>query len=165
MDPRFCAEIEQLYMEMFEMLFEYARSFLPNDALAEEAVQETFQIACQKPQALCESPNPKGWLVNTIKNVVSNTVRSRANANRILTRYTAMQMERLSAMDTCAGIDLLCDEVAASDEFKLIKEMAIDGRSYLEMAQSRGISVEACRKRVQRAKEVLRKKYENDVTF
>jgi len=36
--------------------------------------------------------------------------------------------------------------------------MAVNGRSHKEMAESRGISVNACKKRVQRAKEVLRKK-------
>ena len=39
-----------------------------------------------------------------------------------------------------------------------IKEMAIDGRSHLEMATARGITVAACKKRVQRAKETLQKK-------
>ena len=50
------------------------------------------------------------------------------------------------------------DDIADTEEFKLLKEMAIDGRSYLEMADSRNISIDACRKRVQRAKETLRKK-------
>lgn len=40
--------IEKLYLQMYTRLFAYARSSLPNDALAEEAVQETFVIACQK---------------------------------------------------------------------------------------------------------------------
>lgn len=164
MDPKYRKEIEQLYIQMFDMLFEYARSFLPNDALAEEAVQDTFQIACQKPQAVCESANPKGWMVNAMKNVVSNTLRSRATANRILSEYVAAGLERLSENDAYAGIELFYGQIAESEEFKLIKELAVDGRSYLEMAQSRRISVQTCRKRVQRAKDVLRKKYEKDVT-
>ena len=51
-------EIEQLYMQMYDMLTAYARSSLSEEALAEEAVQETFRIACQKPEDLCDSPNP-----------------------------------------------------------------------------------------------------------
>ena len=50
------------------------------------------------------------------------------------------------------------------EEFQLLKEMAVDGKSHLEMAQARGISVNACKKRVQRAKEVLQKKIKSDVT-
>jgi len=76
MNAWYSKEIDRLYLQMYPMLFEYARSSLSSDALAEEAVQDTFIIACQKPEALCESPNPEGWLVNTLKNVLSNTKRS-----------------------------------------------------------------------------------------
>ena len=55
-------------------------------------------------------------------------------------------------------LEILYENVAGSDEFQLLKEMAVDGRSHLEMAEKRGISVSACKKRVQRAKEYLRKK-------
>ena len=74
MDKQHSNYIEALYLEMFELLFSYARSSLENDSLAEEAVQETFRIACLKPSELCASPNPKGWLVNTLKNVIRNTI-------------------------------------------------------------------------------------------
>lgn len=158
MNARYSIEIERLYLQMYKMLFEYARSSLSNDALAEEAVQETFRIACQKPEALCTSQKPEGWLVNTLKNVISNMERSRATANRILKDYFTLQKDKIAASDDRAGIEILYEDIAELDEFKLLKEMAIDGRSHLEMAQSRGISVEACRKRVQRAKEVLRHK-------
>lgn len=151
-------EIERLYLQMFSLLFEYARSTLPNNALAEEAVQETFRIACQKPEALCASPNPEGWLVNTLKNVICNMERSRNIAKRILRGYFAVHITELTATNDRVGVEILYDDIADTEEFKLLKEMAIDGRSYLEMAESRNISIDTCRKRVQRAKEKLRKK-------
>lgn len=151
-------EIERLYLQMFSLLFEYARSTLPNNALAEEAVQETFRIACQKPEALCTSPNPEGWLVNTLKNVICNMERSRNIAKRILRGYFAVHITELTATNDRVGVEILYDDIADTEEFKLLKEMAIDGRSYLEMAESRNISIDTCRKRVQRAKEKLRKK-------
>lgn len=151
-------EIERLYLQMFSLLFEYARSTLPNNALAEEAVQETFRIACQKPEALCTSPNPEGWLVNTLKNVICNMERSRNIAKRILRGYFAVHITELTTTNDRVGVEILYDDIADTEEFKLLKEMAIDGRSYLEMAESRNISIDTCRKRVQRAKEKLRKK-------
>lgn len=151
-------EIERLYLQMFSLLFEYARSTLPNNALAEEAVQETFRIACQKPEALCASPNPEGWLVNTLKNVICNMERSRNIAKRILRGYFAVHITELTATNDRVGVEILYDDIADTEEFKLLKEMAIDGRSYMEMAESRNISIDTCRKRVQRAKEKLRKK-------
>lgn len=158
MDARYSTEIERLYLQMYSLLFEYARSSLSNDSLAEEAVQETFSIACQKPESLCTSQNPKGWLVNTLKNVICNMQRSRSTAKRILTEYFATRINEVSISNDRIGIEILYDDVAELDEFKLLKEMAVDGKSHLEMAQARGISVTACRKRVQRAKEMLRKK-------
>lgn len=151
-------EIERLYLQMFSLLFEYARSSLPNNALAEEAVQETFRIACQKPEALCSSPNPEGWLVNTLKYVISNMERSRNIAMRILRGYFATNITELTTSTDRIGVEILYDDIADTEEFKLLKELAIDKRSYLEMAESRNISIDTCRKRVQRAKEKLRKK-------
>lgn len=150
--------IEQLYRDMFDLLMAYARSVLKNESLAEEAVQETFRIACLKPEDLCSSPNPKGWLINTLKNTVRNINRSRDNANRLLTEYMASQCSEISISEDRISLDVIYANVADLEEFKLIKEMAVEGKSHLEMAQARGISLSACKKRVQRAKELLKKK-------
>lgn len=151
-------EIEQLYLRMYDFLLEYAKSNLGSYSLAEEAVQDTFQIACQKAEDLCSSQRPEGWLVNTLKNVISNTLRSRAIANRILSEYIAVQSREYAVTEDRIRFEVLYENVVDLEEFQLIKELAIDGCSHLEMAQRRGITVEACRKRVQRAKETLRKK-------
>ena len=76
MKARYKLEIERLYLDLYPLLFEYARSSLSSDSLAEEAVQETFRIACQKPESLIHSPNPEGGLVNTLKNVLKNSIRN-----------------------------------------------------------------------------------------
>lgn len=160
MDALYSSQIELLYQQMYNMMFEYARCSLENDALAEEAVQETFRIACQKPEALCTSQKPEGWLVNTLKYVISNMIRSRTTADRILKDYFAECIKRVNENCDQIGIEILYEDVAEMEEFRLLKEFAIDGRSHLEMARSRGISVDACRKRVQRAKETLQRKLE-----
>lgn len=158
MKARYSKEIDRLYLQMYPMLFEYARSSLSNDALAEEAVQDAFTIACQKPEALCGSLNPKGWLVNTLKNVISNTIRKQSIAKRIFLDYAASNVKDISASPDRMGLEILYDDIADLEEFKLLKEMALDGRSYLEMAEEHGITVSTCRKRVERAKKVLQKK-------
>lgn len=157
-------EIEQLYMQMYDMLTTYARCSLSEETLAEEAVQETFRIACQKPENLCNSPNPKGWLVNTLKFTIQNMKRSREGARQILSEYLADQSHQILYSDDKVSLDILYENVSDLEAFKLLKEIAIDGKSYLEIAKSRGISVSACKKRVQRAKELLQKKLFTDVT-
>jgi len=164
MKPEYSKRIEQLYLEMYDMLLSYARCSFEEESLAEEAVQETFQIACQKPDQLCESPNPKGWLVNTLKFIIRNMKRSRENARLILSTYLIGQQEGVAFSEDKLCLQLMYEDISQSEEFKLIKEMAIDGKSHLEMANARGISVSACKKRVQRAKETLKRKIKQDVT-
>lgn len=150
--------IEQLYMEMFDMLMAYARSALRNEALAEEAVQETFRIACQKPAQLCESANPQGWLVQTLKYTVRNIQSSQASTQRLIEKYSQKQAEGTAFSGDRPDLHLLYGNIADTEEFKLLTEMVIEGSSHLEMAERRGISVSACKKRVQRAKESLQRK-------
>jgi len=158
MSPEQSRKIEELYREMFDKMMAYACCSLENEALAEEAVQETFRIACQKPEQLCQSANPQGWLVQTLKYTIRNMQSNRATAKRIVEKYLMTQFRDLSFSEDRLDINVLYENVADTEEFKLLAEMAIEGRSHLEMASSRGISVDACRKRVQRAKETLRKK-------
>ena len=150
--------IEELYFEMFDMLMAYARSALGSEAQAEEAVQETFRVACQKPEKLCESVNPRGWLVQTLKYTIRNIQSSRATAKRIVEKYLMTQIKDFSISEDRLDLHILYENVADTEEFKLLAEMAVEGRSHLEMANSRGISVSACKKRVQRAKETLRRR-------
>jgi len=151
-------QIEKLYMEMFEKLRIYARCSLNSEALAEEAVQETFRIACQKPDELCNNPNPRGWLVITLKNTIRNIKSNQASTRRIAERYLMTQIKEISFSEDRIALNFLYANLADTEEFQLLKEFAIDGLSHEEMARSRGITVNACKKRVQRAKEKLQRK-------
>lgn len=157
-------QIEALYREMYKRLETYACCGLDNDALAEEAVQETFRIACQKPEALCTSPNPQGWLLATLKNIMRNIRSNRALAKRLVEQYLVTQIKEISFSEDQIQLKVLYENVADTEEFKLLSELAIEGRSHKEMASARGLTVSACKKRVQRAKEKLQQKIEFDVT-
>lgn len=155
------SRIEQLYLEMFDMLMAYARSVLGNEALAEEAVQETFRIACQKPDQLCESANPQGWLVQTLKYTICNIRSNQLAVRRLLEKCTEDPSLGVTITEDHLDLHILYQNIADTEAFMLLAEMAIEGHSYLEMAASRGISVDACKKRVQRAKEMLQRKIKN----
>lgn len=150
--------IETLFLEMYSMLKSYALSTLKDESLAEEAVQETFRIACSRAEVLFESPNRKGWLVNTLKYTLLNMIRTREHTQQLLSKYLLQQSEAAAFSEDKVNFDIMYQNIVDTEEFKLLKEMAIDGKSHLEMATARGISVDACKKRVQRAKETLRKK-------
>lgn len=162
MNPEYSKKIEQLYFEMYDMMFSYARCSFAEESLAEEAVQETFKIACQKPEQLCESVNPKGWLVNTLKFTIRNMKRNRDRVQRLLSM--AEQNDSDAYSEDRLPLELMYEDLSNTEEFKLLVEMAVEGKSHLEMATARGITVNACKKRVQRAKEKLQEKIKQDVT-
>ena len=151
-------QIERLYMEMFEHLFAYARSVMGNDALAEEAVQETFRIACLRPFELCNSPNPRGWLFNTLKNVLRNTQKSQANARRLLAEYAAVYSQKALSTQDHLCLEVTYENLADKPEYRLLHAWVVEGKTLLELSRELGISLSACKKRIQRAKEFLKKK-------
>lgn len=155
------SQIEALYMELYDKLIVYAESALGSLPLAEEAVQETFKIACQKPQSVCASPNPQGWIFNTLKFTIKNMRSNQASARHLLERYMFVQAEELTAAPDHVSVDVMYQNVANTEDFQILKELAIEKKSHEEMAAKRGITVNACKKRVQRAKEKLQKKLKN----
>ena len=96
--------IERLYREMYTRLCIYAMSALGSKALAEEVVQDTFRIACIKPDGLMSSKNPRGWLVNTLKNVIRNRRRTEASSVsgcRTGAGQTQSSIDRCAAPSAC----------------------------------------------------------------
>ena len=161
MDAKYSRQIEDLYIEMYDKLIVYAESALDSRSLAEEAVQETFRIVCQKPQSACTSPNPQGWIFNTLKFTIKNMKSNQDSAKHLLERYAIVRGGGLTRELEHVSVDVLYNNVADTDDFQILKEMAIERRTHEEMAAKRGISVNACKKRVQRAKDKLQKKLKN----
>lgn len=151
-------QIRQYYREMYLPMLQYARSILTDTSLAEEAVQEAFRIACEKPAELVGSPNPKGWLMRTLKNVLRNMQRGRARLSRLVTASLDREGCLVDASVTDEHVDLEYSDLLSPDDYRLLKFIVLEDGSMLEAAQEFGISVEACRKRVQRAKRKLQKK-------
>lgn len=70
------AAVEKLYKEMYPALHAYALRVLEDDALAQEAVQDAFCIACARREQFLSSPNPQGWIMLTLKHVMQNMLRT-----------------------------------------------------------------------------------------
>ena len=154
-------DIARLYKEMYDKLYTYAHAILREKELSEELVQETFRIACDKPSELLSSANPRGWLMNTLKNVMENTKRRRATMAKYIVAAEAVDIDQIKAPDPGGNIDLLYSGLISDEEFQLVKRIAVDRYTMLEAAEELGIKVETCKKRVQRAKEKLRKNLSN----
>ena len=92
-----------------------------------------------------------------MKNVIKNTRRSQARLNLLVVKAISLQGDLTVSTGTTENIDLLYSDLIANEDFELIRKIVIDRYSMLEAAKELGISVEACKKRVQRAKQKLRK--------
>lgn len=162
MDPHQREMIENLYLELYPRLLQYARSSLHSISLAEEAVQETFRIACTRVDVLLSHPKPKGWIRQTLKYTMMNMARRQKADARLLVSYLAVSQNELTFTDDRVSLELDFNRISELEEFQLLKEWAVDKKSCLELAQSRGITVDACKKRVQRAREILSQKLNCD---
>ena len=154
MEDQESEQLEELYREMKEWLLGYANATVSEPSRAEEAVQETFRIACDKRSALLQSENPKGWLVNTLKGVLRNFVRKDTRDSQVFVpypeQYDGEQSEELPP-------ELLYQDLAGTKEYQLLVKLTEVG-SVRELANVLNISENTCKKRVQRARAYLRKK-------
>ena len=149
--------MRQLYIKHYNYLVRFALRFAKND-LAEDLVQETFLIAQKRLDRVLSSKNPTGWLINTLKNVIGNTYQRRQFIYTTLIPETVIDESReymCSVNDMYAG---LIDEEALS----LLVWVYCEDVSYQEVASCLGISLSACKKRIQRAKRALKRAIEQN---
>lgn len=151
-------QIDSLYDKNYDFLVSYAWGSLKNISLAEEAAQETFAIACEKPGQVCTCPNPEGWLVNTLKNVIHNMERRRMAAERVVTDCLGDKLDLLPGPVNQLDLRLLYGNLADTEEFRIMVALGPEGMSMLELAEELGISYSAAKKRAERARKILQKK-------
>lgn len=162
MEHEHSEQIETLYRQHFQIIVVHAYHFVGDWDRATEAAQETFRIACEKPDALTGSPNPIGWLRNTAKNVCMNLQKQQRLYARLLVSMEALTDSALppvtdsysQEMDELSGI---LDE----ESLHMLKMIYLQGYSYKEAATAPGISLWTCYKRMQRAIEKIKKIFGN----
>ena len=150
--------LSEKYREKRRFLLEYAESSLHNYALSEEAVQQTFEIACRKINDFCSSPNPDGWLTRTLSFVVRN-IESHQRAER---RFLAMTNDYIpglaAAPEEPLPLRVTYGALVDTPQFRLLYEVEVLGRTLADISKDLGISEAACAKRFARARGYLQKK-------
>lgn len=147
--------IEDLFKSEYKDMALFAYNTLGDANLAEAAVQDTFLIALNKPNDLSGSPRPKGWLYNTLKNVIKHIERDRNYLYRKNISLHEAALEAAPYMDTYSEVGV---DVSSSDEWKLLMRFYIEGYSMRELAEENEISEEAVKSRLRRARAKLREK-------
>ena len=98
--------------------------------------------------------------MNALKNVLRNTLRKRATLEKYIAEAESANIDLIAGPVPGSNVDLIYSDMVTEAEFQLLKWVAIDQYTLLEAAQTLGITVEACKKRVQRAGKKLRRKIE-----
>ena len=150
--------INSYILSHYSKLLGIAFGALHNPYKAEEAVQKVFLIASSKPDALLSSPNPVGWLVNTLKNVIANMRRSDFADERLLAKAAALHENTAQEIDIddLLTIETLWPDIIKTPEFQFLKLFIYDGLSDSEVAEMYGITYLACRLRKSRYRKRLR---------
>ena len=155
--------LERLYKATYSELLVYAKRVLRNRDLAEEAVQETFKIACLKIDTLATSPHPTGWLVNTLKYAMSNIIKKQQHTNALFVSDRELD-HNIAATPNEISIEtkIVCEEILGTEDYMLLKRVTLKEVTIAEAAQEAGISPSACNKRIQRSRKKLKRHFEQE---
>jgi RNA polymerase sigma-70 factor (ECF subfamily) len=146
--------LERLYTEMSGKLFTYAYAVIEDEYRAQDLVHETFLIAVKKIDSVKLSPNPKGWLMNTLKNVIKHEIRDWNEVAEVTLSFAVLDETATVVSQTYDEVEL--DYIRASlsaDEWWLLSAAYLEGRKYAEIAHELGIEYDACRKRVRKVRD------------
>lgn len=146
------------FIEKRRFLLEYAEGALKDHAAAEEAVQQTFEIACRKIEDFCGSPNPDGWLTKTLGLVIRNMESRKRTERRVIVVADEYRPDLAAAPEIPMPLRVTYGSLVDTPQFRLIYETEVLGFTLVEIARKLGISESACKKRAERARKFLRKK-------
>jgi RNA polymerase sigma-70 factor (ECF subfamily) len=150
--------ITERYLEKRRFLLEYAESSLHNYALSEEAVQQTFEIACRKIDDFCNCPNPDAWLTKTLSFVVRNIESRQRTERRVIAMTDEYRPDLVAAPEAPLPLRITYGSLVDTPQFRLLYDSEVLGHTLAEIAKDLGISESACKKRAERARTFLQKK-------
>lgn len=156
------AEQDQFFTTIYKArrkrLLEYAESALGNHAMAEDAVQQAFEIGWRKIEDFQNCPSPEGWIFKSVKFVVSNMKSRLRTERRVIVFMDGYRPNLVAAPADSLPLRVHFGELVDLPQFRIIYEMEIQGRTLAEIAKELGISETACKKRAERARKVLQEK-------
>lgn len=146
------------YKAKYKFLLEYADASLHNHALSEEAVQQTFEIACRKINDFCSSPNPDGWLTKTLSFVIRNIETRQRSERHVIAPVDDYRPDIVAAPEVPLPLRVTYGSLVDTPQFRLVYESEVLGRTYKQIAKDYGINENTCKKRAERARKFLEKK-------
>ena len=160
-----------LYDTYYSMVYRLAANrlyaYTDSSAEAQDVVQEVFLLAAQKD--IHEHPNPGGWLAVTTNFICMNyhkvstsnqkKLRKAADTMRV-SKQQSLQVD-LATADMTEDIDtkLTLQAALSPEDYRIIVEYYINGRSLADNADDMDISYVAIRVRIHRIRNRLKKEF------
>lgn len=146
--------IHRLFVEEYASLLRAAYYSLGDHGLAEAAVQECFLAAIRYRDKLAACEKPAGWLYRALRFAIKHLQRDRNELLAHTVPLDSVPEEKLARWDSRP----VAEEFLTDDkDLQLLKDFYLNGYSIRELAERDGIGVSACKMRIKRAKERLKK--------
>ena len=148
----------KIYQERRKPLQIYAENALGNHAMAEDAVQQAFEIGWRKIEDFQNSPKPEGWIFRSLEFVIRNMKSRLRTERRVIAITDEYRPDLVAAPADPLPLRMHFGDLLDTPQFRIVYEMEIQGRTLAEIAKELGISEAACKKRAERARKDLQKK-------
>ena len=148
----------KIYKERRKPLQIYAENALGNHAMAEDAVQQAFEIGWRKIEDFQNSPKPEGWIFRSLEFVIRNMKSRLRTERRVIAITDEYRPDLVAAPADPLPLRMHFGDLLDTPQFRIVYEMEIQGRTLAEIAKELGISEAACKKRAERARKDLQKK-------
>lgn len=144
-----------IYKHMHRQIYAVAYSVLRDFSSADDVVQETFVRILEKAFSYRRGTNPRAWVLSIARNIAIDLVRHRRFEEGSLEEDASEsrfdESEMLISMEVKRALDILDDT-----ERQIITLKVYSGLRHAEIASLLGITVEASKKKYQRALQKLR---------
>ena len=154
---------DQLVRKKYRFLYHCAMQVLQDHFLAEDVVMDTFHTAFLKIDLLCTLENPTGWLVRVLQNKLGNCLKVRKRDAELLLALNgaaAAEAEADAGSTPGCGMHLLLlslERQLAPEDYQLFRLYFIDGMRHAQLAERLDITLWACRKRLQRVRDQVKR--------
>lgn len=138
--------LSKLYRQEYPVLYRMAYRLMGSRDDAQDMIQKTFLLAISQQEELSQHPNPGGWLVITLNNLVKNERRCMAHQMEV----SLEDVSRFPAQAPDLPFRESLPDGLSEEEQQLLSlryELELDHR---EIARRLGISPDACRARLSR---------------
>ena len=150
-DEELRASVRELFVGCERRVGRYLAQMVRDRPLAEDLLQDSFHDALRARAQLVDVRNPEAWLFGIARNRALNALRRRRRFERALTRLALRHPPQHEAEEMVAVRDLL-DRALSSEDRALVLLRYLHDFDSNELAEMTGLSSEAVRQRLARAR-------------